>query len=138
VTGLFDEANAGDAAQRLRNLTPHPLHVYRMTDPDVLDPDEVEPWLVLQPDVEAAARVGMVDLGEQSLGVGIPVAYVEFGRLARRLPDRVEGQWLVVSLPVVLVATYADGGRDDLLVPYLEVRNPRGTVVGCRMLARPV
>jgi hypothetical protein len=28
--------------------------------------------------------------------------------------------------------------RDDLLVPYREVRNSDGTVIGCRELAQPV
>lgn len=63
----------------------------------------------------------------------MPVELVEFGH-AHNLPPKQKGIWLVVSLPVALACI----GRDDLLVPYLEVRGETGSVVGCRMLARPV
>lgn len=132
----LDTAGAGDVPQQLRNLTPHPLYVYPVDTPDVVDPDQVEPYLTIAPD-GAVARLAMIDLGTQHEGIGVPVEYVEIGRyLVDRLPPPAPGQWLVVSLPVVL--SDVGRGRPDLLVPYREVRNARGTVVGCRMLARPV
>jgi hypothetical protein len=42
--------------------------------------------------------------------------------------------WFVVSLPLALIAK----DRGDLLVPWRQVRDPSGTVIGCRILARPV
>ena len=43
--------------------------------------------------------------------------------------------WYMVSLALALSQA---GYRPDLLVPYREVRNREGTIIGCRSLARPV
>jgi hypothetical protein len=43
--------------------------------------------------------------------------------------------WYVVSLALALA--FAEK-RGDLLVPFRDVRNSEGTVIGCRSLARPV
>jgi hypothetical protein len=125
------------------NLTPHPIRIYPPDTPDRIDPAEVVPTVVL-PVAEdlQPARLGMNDLGTNPIH-GIPVEYVEYGRLVHPLPDPQpeDGRtvWYVVPLVVALLLTYRDhGGRGDLLVPYLEVRNFDGTVVGCRLLARPV
>ena len=72
----------------------------------------------------------MIELG----GSG-PYELVEFGH-AHDLPPKQDGVWLIVSLPVALACV--PGGRSDLIVPYREVRNDEGTVVGCRTLAQPV
>jgi hypothetical protein len=117
----------------IRNLTPHPINLY----PAGTDASDIElvhdgPADVLPVD-GPPVRLAMVELGTQS-GYGAPVELVEFGH-AHNLPEKVDGTWLVVSLPVALACL---PGRDDLLVPYLEVRGETGSVVGCRMLARPV
>jgi hypothetical protein len=116
----------------IRNLTPHPINLYRADEDGRVDvaagPLDVIP--VDGPPV----RLAMIELGTQ-IGYGAPVELVEFGH-AHDLPPKQDGVHLVVSLPVALSLVAA--GRDDLLVPYLEVRNEQGTVVGCRMLAQPV
>jgi hypothetical protein len=65
---------------------------------------------------------------------GIPVELVEYGH-AEDLPSQHDGISFVVSLPVALALSPR---RGDLLVPYREVRNASGTVIGCRQLAQPV
>jgi hypothetical protein len=120
----------------LVNLTPHPIRVYATGTPDRIDPGEHEPTVVIEPSADLpAARLGVIDLGTQNLGLGVPVEYVEFGHIERPPPRPVDGVWYVVSLVVALAQL---GQRNDLLVPYLEVRNLEGTVIGCRLLARPV
>lgn len=105
------------------NLTPHPIRLFR--------DGEAEPYEEI-PVGGPPVRLATIDLGTQ-LGYGAPVELVEFGH-AHDLPNKMPDTWLIVSLPVALSLT----GRDDLLVPYLEVRNDEGTVIGCRMLAQPV
>lgn len=56
---------------------------------------------------------------------------VEYGHI-HALPQPAADTDYVVSLVVALAAR----GRDDLLAPYLEVRNESGTMVGCRFLQR--
>jgi hypothetical protein len=112
------------------NCTPHPLRLYHLDHDEVLE--EIPPS-------GQVARVGQIDLGTQILkGCDAPVEYVEFHHV-NGLPGPKPDTWYVVSLATAL-ASHAQGelGRGDLLVPYLEVRNEAGTVVGCRMLARPV
>ena len=127
----------------LVNLTPHPIRVFSRDTPDVVG-DEAEPAYVLPPATAGTppARVGEIYLGDQSLpGVPVPVAYVEY-RAATGLPSYSEPHaqvyertWYVVSLALAL---HLAGRRCDLLVPFDEVRNETGTVVGCRALALPV
>lgn len=126
----------------LINLTPHPIRVYDVSVPDQINPADHEPILTVEPSTEhPPARLGEIDLGTQYLGLGVPVEYVEWlgagGGLVNRLPERQDGVWLVVPLVVALTQTYLRK-RGDLLVPYGQVRNMEGTVVGCRSLARPV
>ena len=126
------------------NLTPHPIHLYRPDAPDCVDPAEWAPTLTIPVGDLPPARLGVIDLGTNSVsgGDGIPVEYVEYGRLINALPakepEASRTTWYVVSLAVALLLTYGPENRDDLLVPYREVRNLDGTVVGCRLLARPV
>ena len=123
------------------NLTPHPIRVYDVGVPDRIDPTEHEPIRVFDPDPDLPpARIGTIDLGTQDQGIGVPVEYVEYtphGGLVSPLPERQEGVWYIVSLVVAMQQTYVYG-RGDLLVPYLEVRNLEGTMIGCKLLARPV
>ncbi|MBL1107972.1 hypothetical protein JK361_25855 [Streptomyces sp. 5-8] len=112
----------------LLNLTPHPIRLYadeREDGSDVLD-------LHLRADIppEATpARLATIELGTCD-----GVELVEYGH-ARDLPPKRDGVRYIVSLVVALAL--ADR-RSDLLVPYREVRNASGTVIGCRQLAQPV
>jgi hypothetical protein len=83
---------------------------------------------VFQPEAKPA-RLAMIELG--SCG---GVEMVEFGH-AHDLPPKRDGVRYIVSLVVAI--SLADR-RSDLLVPYREVRNSTGTVIGCRSLAQPV
>ncbi|MFJ4428801.1 hypothetical protein [Streptomyces bobili] len=110
------------------NLTPHPIRLY---DPEREDGiDDLEPHLrrVIEPEA-TPARLATIELSG-----GITFELVEF-RHAQNLPPKRDGYQYIVSLVVALAV--ADQ-RTDLLVPYREVRNSNGTVIGCRSLAQPV
>lgn len=102
------------------NLTPHEVRVIRDGHDDT----------VYEPSGKVA-RLATIELGTQDYGVGAPVELVEFHHLTDP-PPRIEGTWYIVSLPCALAAP-----RGDFLVPYLEVRDDAGRVVGCQMLGRP-
>jgi hypothetical protein len=114
------------------NLTPHPIRLYANDRPDGLD--DLEPALlrIINPEPQAA-RLGMVPLNTEYRD-GVPVELVEYGH-AENIPRPADGVSYVVSLPVALGLAPR---RSDLLVPYREVRNASGTVIGCRQLAQPV
>ena len=117
------------------NCTPHVVDVYGPNGPTTLGEGE-RPYLSIPP----SGRVAR--LAEQVMNDGHPsthkgaeaadVFVVEYGHISD-LPDVKANTWYVVSLPLALAAP----GRPDLLVPYRQVRNARGTVVGCRGFARP-
>jgi hypothetical protein len=111
------------------NLTPHPIRLYANEREDGID--DLHPHLrqVIDPE-DTPARLAMIELGTQGDGVEL----VEYGH-ANHLPPRRDGVRYVVSLVVALALT---DRRSDLLVPYREVRNASGTVIGCRQLAQPV
>ena len=110
------------------NLTPHPIRLYAGEREDGID--DLEPYLreVIPPE-PTPARLATIELGG-----GIAFEMVEFGH-AQNLPPKRDGVQYIVSLVVALAL--ADR-RSDLLVPYREVRNASGTVIGCRALAQPV
>ncbi|MFD6490691.1 hypothetical protein [Streptomyces sp. NPDC060188] len=110
------------------NLTPHPIRLYAGEREDGID--DLEPHLrkVIEPE-ETPARLATIELGG-----GAWPELVEFGH-AQNLPPKRDGHRYIVSLVVALALT---DRRDDLLVPYREVRNASGTVIGCRSLAQPV
>lgn len=110
------------------NLTPHPIRLYahdREDGSDDLDAGLVETI----PPEPIPARLATIELGG-----GVHFELVEFGH-AQNLPPKRDGVQYIVSLVVALAL--ADR-RSDLLVPYREVRNSTGTVIGCRALAQPV
>lgn len=123
------------------NLTPHPIRIYGPDVPDRIDPADFTPRHVIEPS-GTPARIGEIPLGTNLLRgcADVPVEYVEYashGGLVQALPEPSAGTWYVVSLVVALQQTYVYN-RPDVLVPYREVRNLDGTIVGCRLLARPV
>lgn len=136
------------------NLTPHPLHIYPSNCPDRIEFGDVEPDFTVAP----SGRIAR--LAEETLGTGFTEAFdmegttpaqsltsiavegVDYGSVYGLPPLDTEATdvnlrprtYYVVSLVVAL----AIRSRPDLLVPYREVRNMAGSVVGCRQLARPV
>ena len=114
------------------NLTPHPIRLYSNERADGIDDLESGLRLVIEPE-DTPARLGMTELGTE-VRDGLPVELVDYGGAIGMPPPR-EGVSCVVSLPLALALAPR---RDDLLVPYREVRNASGTVIGCRQLAQPV
>lgn len=110
------------------NLTPHPIRLYSNEREDGID--DLEPHLrEVIPPAETPARLATFEASS-----GMWPVLVEFGH-AQNLPPKRDGVEYIVSLVVALAL--ADR-RSDLLVPYREVRNSSGTVIGCRSLAQPV
>lgn len=111
------------------NLTPHPIRIYGNDREDGIDDLDLHLWEVVEPEPKPA-RLATIELGTCG-----GVELVEYGH-AHDLPPKRDGIRYVVSLVVAL--SLGPRGRDDLLVPYREVRNASGTVIGCRQLAQPV
>lgn len=110
------------------NLTPHPIRVYGPDREDGSDDLDTDLRHVFKPE-PIPARLATIELGG-----GLTFEMVEFGH-AENLPPKQEGAQYIVSLVVALALC---DRRSDLLVPYREVRNASGTVIGCRSLAQPV
>lgn len=126
------------------NLTPHPIRIYGWDVPDRFNLGDHEPLTVIEPS-GTVARIGEIDLSTHHLsGCDAPVSFIEY-RHANGLPPKHTApwdqntDWYVVSLALALsLSGDKPWHRGDLLVPYREVRNPEGTVIGCRTLALPV
>lgn len=116
--------------RKIVNLTPHPIRIYHPNTPDRIDDVATGLLCLIQPSGKVA-RLATIDLGTWYTIDGIPIEGVEYGH-AHDLPPKQDGIHYVVSLALAL----GQQGRDDLLVPYGEVRNGDGTVVGCRVLAQ--
>ena len=106
----------------LVNLTPHPISIYGN------NPVEDGPREVIPPS-GTVARIATIDLGTQVSGTAV-YELVEYGH-AHDLPPKLDGTDYIVSLVVALACH-----RDDLLAPYVEVRNEQGTMIGCRYLQK--
>jgi hypothetical protein len=132
----------------LINLTPHPIRIYRPLAPDTVEKVTDHLMCTIEPSGKTA-RVAENDLGTVEEicyetyveGVSfIPVELIEWSSVYG-IPAQQDGVYLIVPLVTalaVLATNHAQGGgRNDLLVPYAQVRNSEGTVVGCRLLARP-
>ncbi|MEU6054187.1 hypothetical protein ABZ829_27675 [Streptomyces xanthochromogenes] len=117
----------GQPSATVFNLTPHPIRLYASVREDGID--DLEPHLrnVIPPQ-PAPARLTIRE--RQPLN---GIEQVEYGH-AVGLPPARDGHRYIVSLVVAFALT---GQRTDLLVPYSEVRNATGTVIGCRALAQP-
>jgi len=106
----------------LVNLTPHPIAIYGNNS------IEDGPREVIPPS-GTVARLATIELGGTP-GDVYPYELVEYGH-AHDLPPKQDGTVYVVSLVVALAVH-----RDDLLAPYVEVRNGQGTMIGCRYLQK--
>jgi hypothetical protein len=108
----------------LVNLTPHPVAIYGQR------PLEEGPEEVIPPSGKVA-RVATIELGTNlSRHSGRSYELVEYGYV-HDLPQPADGTDYIVSLVVALACH-----RDDVLAPFVEVRNDTGTMVGCRFLQR--
>ncbi|MFC7276246.1 hypothetical protein ACFQS1_19815 [Paractinoplanes rhizophilus] len=131
------------------NLTPHPLHFYPNDCPDRIERGQVEPEFTVGPSGKVAR------LAQESLGTGFTeafdmegtspaqsltataVEYVDYGSVYGLPPfDGCAPPRTFYVVPLVVALAARD--RPDLLVPYRDVRNMQGSVIGCRQLARPV
>lgn len=120
----------------LVNLTPHPIRVYSAETPDrIADLDEG--LLFEVPPAEKPARIAIIDLGheryvyDEASGRSTWVDWQQFGQ-CHDLPRPREGTVFIVAL----VVARDQSRRGDLIFPVSEVRNERGTVVGCRGFGR--
>lgn len=122
------------------NCTPHVVDVYAADAPGTVDQGAmiVRPLYSLPPSgqvariAERVLRDGAPHPMRVAEDVEVDVFEVEYTHVLD-LPDAQVGVRYVVSLPTALAAR-----RPDLLVPWRQVRNAKGTIVGCRGLARPV
>jgi hypothetical protein len=104
------------------NLTPHPIAIYGNNS------IEAGPREVIPPS-GTVARLATIELGTQYSNTAV-YEMVEYGK-AHDLPPKRDGIDCIVSLVVALAVH-----RDDLLAPYVEVRNEQGTMIGCRYLQK--
>jgi hypothetical protein len=120
----------------LLNLTPHPVVIYAPGAPDAVTDATIVPVRVIAREKEPAR---LVEVGFESMtpaGGDLPIPLFHVNYLPQRitgLPHPEPRTGYIVSMPVAL----ARPDRVDLLVPFREVRNRSGTVIGCRALARP-
>lgn len=121
----------------LVNLTPHAIHIFHFNVPDRIEPDSFAPVRIIEPASDRPARANEIETGQFFVD-DLLVISVDSGGVSG-LPDyaghmdsRDRTTWFIVSRPVAM----SKPDRRDLLVPYSEVRNMRGSVIGCRMLAR--
>jgi hypothetical protein len=109
---------------QLINLTPHPV---RIVGPDNELIAQLPGAALPARRTEQTRQVGLLALG----GTSVPLLTVRYGPI-HDLPGPQPNVVYVVSR---LVAD-ACPGRDDLVVPADLVRDPDGTPIGCRALAR--
>lgn len=117
----------------LINLTPHPIVIYPYVPAsEYEDLEWINKNCKIIPTSEQfiPARLSMVYIGEFHVDDFL-IERVEYGQLETYYPNKPD-TYYIVSLIVALAVT-----RKDFLVPYREVRNSTGTVIGCRSLARP-
>lgn len=120
------------------NLTPHRINIYADSAPDFIPSGStLRPMLVIEPS-GTVARIEEQSSGEKrfkGIGALLPsgVSLVEYSHVPG-LPMMRPEVWCVVSLVTALAMPH----RPDLLVPWKQVRNHAGAVIGCRTLARPL
>lgn len=111
----------------LVNLTPHDVVIF-----DAAGTVEV----ARIPASGEVARLATIDLGQfETVEVGghkVWIEGIEFHHLLKP-PPKVDGTRYIVSLPTALAAP-----RDDFLVPFDEVRDGTGRIIGVKGLAQPV
>jgi hypothetical protein len=115
------------------NLTPHPITLFKRDAPNLIDEPEFTAWVDrVIPRVSIPVRLEEKDLNSSGSVDGITVVSIEYGHLTYS-PPTVPDTFYIVSLATALAVR----DRSDFLVPYQEVRNLNGTVIGCRAFAKP-
>lgn len=122
------------------NATPHKIDIFAATAPEIIETTPAgipahRPILII-PASGTVARLEerVVDDGRRLKGAeAMPsgITIVNYG-VVTGLPDVRAFTWVVVSLACALALP----DRPDLLVPWRQVRNKQGTIIGCRGLAR--
>ena len=116
--------------QRAINLTSHPINLYSRDGRNRII-TKIEPsGAVARVAMRSSTPYGTVNIE----GHEIPVVLSRSAERVVGLPDAVEGVYYIVSLPVAR----HEPTRTDLIVPHDSVRNHHGTIIGCRMFARPI
>jgi hypothetical protein len=108
----------------LRNLTAHPVTILGERDSVVLPGSSSPPRITDQIVRSSSVAVGQLD---------IPVREITAGRVLG-LPEPHDDVLYVV--PRIIAAACPD--RRDLVVPFEDIRDHDGRVIGCRALARLV
>lgn len=132
----------------LINLTPHPIRIYTQEAPTTLVDIDQGLMTIIPPSGLVARLSAEEPSGVTYTNMAVRHRTVEFGDVPIQLervvftsvsglPAKREGVYLIVPLVTALAEQSENPQRDDLLVPYEQVRNAEGTVVGCRTLAQP-
>ena len=115
----------------ISNLTARVVRIYSEDRPDGVDDIDLGLRHTFNPASQPAqlAPLPLVTTYQDD----VPVEIVEYGH-TDNLPTSRDGVFYIVPLEVVLSQPRR---RDDLLVPYREVRDSTGAVIGYRQLAQP-
>jgi hypothetical protein len=132
----------------LINLTPHPIRIYTQEVPSKLTDIDEGLVTIIPPSGQVARLAAEEPRGISYTGAAVRYENAEFGSAHIQL-DRVvfttvyglpaprEDVFYIVPLVTAIAVQAEAPARTDLLVPYEQVRNAEGTVVGCRTLAQP-
>lgn len=132
----------------LINLTPHPIRIYTQEVPSKLTDIDEGLVTIIPPSGEVARLASEEPRGVSYAGSWVQYENAEFGSAHIQL-DRVvfttvyglpvprQDVFYIVPLVTAIAVQAEAPARTDLLVPYEQVRNAEGTVVGCRTLAQP-
>lgn len=132
----------------LINLTPHPIRIYAQEVPSTLTDIDEGLVTIIPPSGQVARLASEEPRGVSYTGAAVRYENAEFGSVHIQL-DRVvfttvyglpaarEDVFYIVPLVTAIAVQAEAPARTDLLVPYEQVRNAEGTVVGCRTLACP-
>lgn len=104
---------------RVKNLTPHDVRILA----------EDGSTVTVYPPAGPPVRLRTEVLTTVDSGGGFPMHAVQYLE-AQDAPEQDEDTVYIVSLPTALAVR-----RDDFLVPYDEVRDEQGRIIGCLSLA---
>jgi hypothetical protein len=103
------------------NRTPHLVTLY----------DQEDNVRQQFPPEDPAVRLEVLEMGQTGID-GLMVPLVGYGTMTDA-PLQQREMYYIVSLPVALAVR-----RADFLVPFDEVRDGKGQIIGCRALAKVV
>ena len=109
------------------NLTPHEVRVENQWGTNIYPPSGE--MLRIEENVKTEVIYTVVEPGEHP----VHIADVHYGGTHKLPFQPYGGRFFLVSLVTALAAQ-----RPDFLVPYDEIRDDSGRIIGCRRLARVV